>query len=281
MAKTIMIGTEDKNIAMASSFSVAEKINKLNDNINTLGKKDNKFEELYAKSLNVESNIIEINSEKIGQAGIKINREDASPYIIEFDGTDNNFKVGTQDDLKPIATQEYVDNAIATTTPKDHTHDDRHYTETEIDTKLNGKANSSHTHNYLPLTGGFLNGPIHHKETNLTKGTNPSGTGYYHQSWINFDSSGKDLGRLSEIRSHVSNTGTSFIELVAYDYKNESNTNNMYKNISSLKVIKELEGEAYTTINNNLKVGNNLSIGNTKVTMQYNSTTESLDFIFA
>ena len=29
-----------------------------------------------------------------------------------------------------------------------HTHDDRYYTESEIDTKLNGKANSSHTHSY-------------------------------------------------------------------------------------------------------------------------------------
>ena len=45
MAKTIMIGTEDKNIDMASSISVAKKINKLNDTINTLEKKDNKFEE--------------------------------------------------------------------------------------------------------------------------------------------------------------------------------------------------------------------------------------------
>ena len=27
-----------------------------------------------------------------------------------------------------------------------HTHDDRYYTETEMNTKLNGKANSSHTH---------------------------------------------------------------------------------------------------------------------------------------
>ena len=27
-----------------------------------------------------------------------------------------------------------------------HTHDDRYYTESEIDTKLSGKANSSHTH---------------------------------------------------------------------------------------------------------------------------------------
>lgn len=32
---------------------------------------------------------------------------------------------------------------------KTHTHDDRYYTESEINTKLNGKANSSHTHNYV------------------------------------------------------------------------------------------------------------------------------------
>lgn len=31
-------------------------------------------------------------------------------------------------------------------TPSAHTHDDRYYTETEMNTKLNGKANSSHTH---------------------------------------------------------------------------------------------------------------------------------------
>ena len=29
-----------------------------------------------------------------------------------------------------------------------HNHDGRYYTESEMDTKLNGKANSSHTHNY-------------------------------------------------------------------------------------------------------------------------------------
>ena len=29
-----------------------------------------------------------------------------------------------------------------------HTHDDRYYTESEMNTKLNGKANNSHTHNY-------------------------------------------------------------------------------------------------------------------------------------
>lgn len=33
-----------------------------------------------------------------------------------------------------------------------HTHDDRYYTETEINTKLNGKANSSHTHTKSQIT---------------------------------------------------------------------------------------------------------------------------------
>ena len=32
--------------------------------------------------------------------------------------------------------------------PEAHTHDDRYYTESEVDTKLNAKANSSHSHNY-------------------------------------------------------------------------------------------------------------------------------------
>ena len=34
-----------------------------------------------------------------------------------------------------------------------HTHDDRYYTKSEMNSKLNGKANSSHTHSYLPLDG--------------------------------------------------------------------------------------------------------------------------------
>lgn len=32
--------------------------------------------------------------------------------------------------------------------PSSHNHDDRYYTESEMDTKLSGKANSNHTHNY-------------------------------------------------------------------------------------------------------------------------------------
>lgn len=36
--------------------------------------------------------------------------------------------------------------------PKSHTHDDRYYTETEINAKLNGKANSFHTHTKSQIT---------------------------------------------------------------------------------------------------------------------------------
>lgn len=32
--------------------------------------------------------------------------------------------------------------------PSTHTHDDRYYTESEVNTKLDGKANTNHTHNY-------------------------------------------------------------------------------------------------------------------------------------
>lgn len=46
-----------------------------------------------------------------------------------------------------VATQ--ISNAIASKADSSHTHDGRYYTESEIDTKLNGKANSSHG-NHVP-----------------------------------------------------------------------------------------------------------------------------------
>lgn len=39
-----------------------------------------------------------------------------------------------------------VSDKPSTFTPSSHTHDDRYYTESEVDSKLSGKANSSHTH---------------------------------------------------------------------------------------------------------------------------------------
>lgn len=45
-----------------------------------------------------------------------------------------------------------VSGKPSTYTPSSHTHDDRYYTESEINSKLSGKANSSHTHTKSQIT---------------------------------------------------------------------------------------------------------------------------------
>lgn len=51
------------------------------------------------------------------------------------------------------ATQDSDGNKITTTYSKNgHTHDDRYYTEAEVNNLLAGKANSSHTHPYIPTS---------------------------------------------------------------------------------------------------------------------------------
>lgn len=45
-----------------------------------------------------------------------------------------------------------VSGKPSTFTPASHTHDDRYYTESEVDSKLSGKANSSHTHTKSQIT---------------------------------------------------------------------------------------------------------------------------------
>lgn len=53
-----------------------------------------------------------------------------------------------------------VSGKPSTYTPSGHTHDDRYYTESEVNNLLNGKANSNHSHSYLPLTGGTITGDL-------------------------------------------------------------------------------------------------------------------------
>lgn len=50
----------------------------------------------------------------------------------------------------------------STFTPATHTHDDRYYTETEMNAKLDTKANTSHSHNYAGSTspGGSANSAV-------------------------------------------------------------------------------------------------------------------------
>ena len=53
------------------------------------------------------------------------------------------------------ATQDSDGNKITTTYSKNgHTHDGRYYTEAEVNNLLKGKANSSHTHPYIPRRVG-------------------------------------------------------------------------------------------------------------------------------
>ena len=71
-----------------------------------------------------------------------------------------NVKYATTAGSANSVTWANVSNKPSTFPPDSHNHDDRYYTESEIDSKLNGKANSSHTHNYLSLSGGTLTGAL-------------------------------------------------------------------------------------------------------------------------
>ena len=95
---------------------------------------------------------------------------------------DNSGNVSVNDDSHNhvISNVDGLQSALDGKAASSHTHDDRYYTESEVDSKLNSKANSSHTHtianitnlqstldgkaasshthNYLPLSGGTITG---------------------------------------------------------------------------------------------------------------------------
>lgn len=81
--------------------------------------------------------------------------------------TDTNTWRGVQNNLTSDATDQSLSAAqgkvlkglVDGKAPSGHTHDDRYYTESEIDSKLSGKANN-HSHPYLPLAGGTMSGTI-------------------------------------------------------------------------------------------------------------------------
>lgn len=81
------------------------------------------------------------------------------------------YNSSTPESTKPTATVTSFDNSIvnyansagavawgnvtgkpSTFTPSSHTHDNRYYTESEVDSKLSGKANSSHNHTISQIT---------------------------------------------------------------------------------------------------------------------------------
>lgn len=69
-------------------------------------------------NLEIKDNVIVINKGETGNgvsagnAGIKVDRGEEVPYLIEFDEADDRFKVGKQGDLQTIATQDYVTDEV-------------------------------------------------------------------------------------------------------------------------------------------------------------------------
>jgi hypothetical protein len=58
-------------------------------------------------------------------------------------------------------TETEVDTKLSGKAESSHNHDDKYYTETEVDTKLNGKSNIGHTHelsgnNYVKFASGLI-----------------------------------------------------------------------------------------------------------------------------
>lgn len=81
-----------------------------------------------------------------------------------------------------------------------HTHDDRYYTETEINTKLNGKAPNGHTHQYLSLYGARP------ANINFTKSTNGTGA-MFHFVATSSTTTGKPPANSSILQLNWDNNG--------------------------------------------------------------------------
>ena len=109
--------------------------------------------------------------------------ENDSGYITGYTETDPTVPEWAKQDTKPSYSAGEVGAAEA-----EHSHDDRYYTESEMDTKLSGKANASHTHDDRYYTESETDTKLATKypSTNVTTSTadldlnNYKTTGIYH-----------------------------------------------------------------------------------------------------
>ena len=86
-------------------------------------------------------------------------------------------------------------------------------------------AKASHTHSYLPLSGGTMTGSINAKLTGITKGTAPSSAAYKSIAYCDANGTGTS-NRLAMIETSVSTDNTSKIYMTAYQ-PTASSTNNV------------------------------------------------------
>ena len=87
-----------------------------------------------------------------------------------------------------------INSSIDTKSDKTHTHDDRYYTESEMNTKLAGKSDTTHTHDNRYYTESEINSKVNTINTSINNKSDKTHTHddrYYTESEINTKLSGK------------------------------------------------------------------------------------------
>ena len=123
-----------------------------------------------AAHLEVDANEIHAKATGTTVAPLYLNHDGGNTYLsgekTYSDGTylySNSTKVSVEGHTHDnrYYTETEIDTKLNGKSDTGHIHDDRYYTETEIDTKLSGKSDIDHTHSdYLPLSGGDLSGSV-------------------------------------------------------------------------------------------------------------------------
>ena len=123
-----------------------------------------------------------------------------------------------------------INTSINNKSDKTHTHDDRYYTESEINTKLSGKSDTSHTHNYLPLAGGTTTGKVNMKSANLDNLPQVFRTDGVNFAGIRFQNTNGYLGAIgitgnvNSVLQRLGANGTLYPILDSSNYNNYSPT---------------------------------------------------------
>ena len=123
-----------------------------------------------------------------------------------------------------------------------HTHDDRYYTESEVDAKLNGKANSSHTHAAADITSvnaSAITGTI--AAANLPSFVDDVLEGYYGSDGVFYKNHDASTGKYSD--AYTGETGKIYVNL--NDNKNYRWSGSAYVVVSETIALGETSSTAY------------------------------------
>ena len=136
---TLVIQLQNKITNLTNEFR------KLNNNINDLNSEISDLERRVSSNENDADNNIDGLDSKISdlEKRISSNENDAAAMNAEISANTEAIS-GKADKIHTHTKSDITDF--------DHTHDDRYYTESEIDTKLSGKSDTGHTHTKSEIT---------------------------------------------------------------------------------------------------------------------------------